>query len=399
MSSNPAADMTWYIPWLSCQLANLPQCLREFRFVKGNVPVTALSLVDMASFIAESVVLDQGCSIDELILSLHERGGYFDQGDNATDAAHRLLVFAALGWTSMLYQPAFNVCSLNEFAIHQDATQPDSGLVFHNYKLPADFADRPLHALLRGFGNLLPAPPQVASPGGANMVRSAASWTALYPTELNAHILHEILGVHFRWVDSLALHLDYDKSTHTLSLFAFPSQCVHMLYSRGPIFAFASNEPDGAEDPRADADDIRDLLREVLMSYRLLFAQCRKARKLFRRISSSDEIPFSQPDALLSVLCVSKSHNLSAEYLPEDRPVYFIPRDFCMLSERLQLILRDLENVRPKSMVDLVRDKRDTVQYWTFWLVAIIGGVGILLSLTQVVLQVVQLAQQASQSK
>ena len=43
------------------------------------------------------------------------------------------------------------------------------------------------------------------------------------------------------------------------------------------------------------------------------------------------------------------------------------------------------------NVMGQIHDKRVTMQYWTFWLVAIIGGLGLLLSLMQIIMQSVQL--------
>lgn len=224
----------------------------------------------------------------------------------------------------------------------------------------------------------------------------ATSWTALYPSELNAHLLHTLLRVRFRWVDTLALHLDYDRSSRTLSLFSFPSVCASQLRKRrGTIYAFASTEMQPA-DPRADEDDIAHLL-EVLVSFRLLFGQSAKSRKLFRHVFSPAEAPFPQPDTLLPYLCSEKQLGAGAEpaWMPKDRRVYYTARDFPVLYERVELLAKELNGAKPKSMGDLLRDRRDTLQFWTFWLVAAVGGLSIGLSIVQVILQTIQIAQAA----
>lgn len=73
--------------------------------------------------------------------------------------------------------------------------------------------------------------------------------------------------------------------------------------------------------------------------------------------------------------------------LPTDRPLYFAARDFPVLYDRIELIAKDLKDARPSSILGLIRDRRNVLQYWTFWLVAIFGGISILLSLIQVILQ------------
>lgn len=63
-----------------------------------------------------------------------------------------------------------------------------------------------------------------------------------------------------------------------------------------------------------------------------------------------------------------------------------------MLGDRLEMLGKELKAVKPKGWRDLVRDRRYTMQYWGFWLVANVGGASIILSLSQVILQAAQFA-------
>jgi hypothetical protein len=366
------------------------------------LPVTISGLRDegtfntLFDFIGVYARENRGFSVDDVVEYLDTKNAFEDAIDHTFDSK-RLLVFAILGWQSMIYQPAFNICPPNQLAIHHDAGNPDSGLVFDEYTVSAEMCDRPLHVLLKSFGNLLPARSSNTALAAVESSKAAASWTALYPSELNAYLLHALLRVRFRWVDTLALHLDYDRSTRTLSLFSFPSMCISQLRDRnGTVFAFASTEVQPA-DPRADEDDIAHFLEEVLLSFRLLFGQSAKSRKLFRHIFSPAEAPFPQPDTLLPHLCSEKqllSSAVGEGWMPKDRRVYYAARDFPVLYERVELLAKELNGVKPKSMGDLLRDRRDTLQFWTFWLVAAVGGASVTLSLIQVILQSIQIAQE-----
>ena len=286
----------------------------------------------------------------------------------------------------MLYRPAFNTCSQDEFAVHDD--QSNSGLVFDNNKVSADLADRPLFVISNGFGNLLPSPN--ITPVASENSKTAATWLPLDPAETNAYHL-ALLHVRIRWVDCLALHLDYNKSSRTLSLFSCPSFCVAMLQSKGTIFSFASLE-NNSFDPRANEEDISQFMREVLLSFRLLFGQHGPSRKLFPQLYRPTE-RLQVADQLLSLLCMKKYIHQRSLPLPPDQPVYFAARHFPVLSKRIELITKDLKNSRPTSLGELLRDRRDTLQYWTFLLVAIYGAIGITLSLVQVIFGALQLAQ------
>jgi hypothetical protein len=374
----------------------LPVTISSLRVFSGSIcdEGTFNALFDLVGDYARG---NRGFSVDDVIEYLDTKN-VFEAANDYTFDSKRLLVFAILGWQSMIYQPEFNICPPNQLAIHHDAGNPDSGLIFDEYTVSAEMCDRPLHVLLKSFGNLLPARSSNTTLAAVESSKAAASWTALYPSELNAYLLHALLRVRFRWVDTLALHLDYDRSTRTLSLFSFPSMCISQLKDRGgTIFAFASTEVLPA-DPRADEDDIAHFLEEVLLSFRLLFGQSAKSRKLFRHIFSPDEAPFPQLDTLLPHLCSEKQLLTGAAgeaWMPRDRRVYYAARDFPVLYERVELLAKELNGVKPKSMGDLLRDRRDTLQFWTFWLVAAVGGASVALSLIQVILQSIQIAQEA----
>jgi hypothetical protein len=387
--TNPYADMNWYNAWLSRQLENLPYCLRELR-VGGEKVQSKQSLVPLFGLIEKFARENDGVSIDDILKHLRDCG-LFDSSAELM-GAQRLLIFATLGWQSMLYQAAFNVCSVQELAIHIDSHQPQSGLVFDTYRVAADLSDRPLSVLLKAFGNLLPARTSGTAQLASETGKMAFNWHPLYPNEINAFLLHVLLHVNIQWVNSLSLHLDYDKSSKTLSLFGYPSFCLQMLHNRGVIFSFASVEGPCA-DPRANNDDISQYLKEVLLTYRLLFGQSAASRKFFRRTFNPLEVQGSQLDTLLPQLCAKSRLDWPSGCIPVDRSVYFSARDFPVLCERIELIASELKDTRPNSLSGLLRDRRDTLQYWTFWLVSIIGGVSILLSLIQVILQGIQLAQ------
>ena len=341
--------------------------------------------------VAKFVRDNEAVSIDDVVE--HLRKTQKMEGTCETFKAQRLLVFAILGWQSMLYRPAFNTCSQDELAVHEDYDQSNFGLVFDTNRVSADLADRPLFIILKGFGNLLPSPPPNITQVASENSKAAATWLPLDPAETNAHLLLTLLHVRIRWVDCLALRLDYNKSSRTLSLFSCPSFCGAMLQSKGTIFSFASTEKKSF-DPRASEEDISQFMREVLLSFRLLFGQHGPSRKLFPHIYRPTE-RLQKPDQLLPILCMTKYIHQTSESLPlpPDQPVYFAAQHFPVLSERIELIAKELKNSRPTSMRELLRDRRDTLQYWTFWLVSIIGGISVVLSLVQVILQAVQLAQ------
>ncbi|KAL5362635.1 hypothetical protein BJX96DRAFT_177341 [Aspergillus floccosus] len=230
-------DIEWYHIWLKQQLRHAPRYVREL-WIEDEEFLAESSLNAIFTAIENYTQANEGVSIDEIIQ--HLQAIYVLYRSTELLGTQRLLIFAILGWQSMVYQAAFNVCSTQELAIHQDSDQPQSGLVFGTCKVSAALCDRPLSVLTKAFGNLLPARASDIAHSAQETTKLASSWLPLYPKETNAHLLHRLLRVRIRWVDSLALHLDYDKSSRTLSLFCYPSFCLNMLQSQGVVYAFAS---------------------------------------------------------------------------------------------------------------------------------------------------------------
>ena len=133
--------------------------------------------------------------------------------------------------------------------------------------------------------------------------------------------------------------------------------------------------------------DVTQLLHEILLSYRLLFGQDRKSRKLFQ----SMEVFKGEPhDYLLAELCDSET--LALPTLCKQREFYRLSRDFPILRSRIAVLQQQMTNLRPRGWREIWNDKRDAAQWYTFWAVIVFGGSGIVLSFIQAVLQALQLA-------
>lgn len=386
-------DFSWYLEWLAQQTGNLPDSLIELVKDHDNLASTDFgtdtlvrTFVSLNRFVRES----PSPSIDEIVQHLQEELIFESVDDGTTtNLAQRLLVFAILGWQTMLYLPSFNTCPLSQLEIHQVSGQPDSRLVYDTFRMSADLADRPMAILLKGYGNLLPARCEGLTKVASETSRVVSSWNPIKAAEMNAYFLVSFLNISIRWVDTFALHLDYDKASKTLSLFKYPSICAATLETTGALYAFASLDSSDL-DPRADFDTITEILQETLLSYRLFFGQEKASRKYFKRLADSDPSLIENLDPFLIQLCAKRLNTHPS--VPQDRFTYFTHRDFPVLGERVELLEKELRGTKPKNWKDLVRDNRDTTQYWMFWLVAIFGVSSLLLSLAQVIIGGLSLA-------
>ncbi len=388
-------DLEWYPNWLSSQISKIPSGYLEVCCYQGSDTCSdrdeepspeSLAALDVVFWkiwhaVSKFVQSEGCCVIDQVIWHLIDDRLFTPNVHNTTTLYYqRHLLFAVLGWQSMLYLPTFDTDNPTELSLFQDVNQPNSGLVFDNFSVSTDLADGEMAILLKCYGNLLPARP-------LDLAKTAReSWSPLAPAEINIDVLSTILHVRIHWVETIALHLDYDQATRTLSLFRFPSFCVAILRSDGTLYSFASTTRRYAGDPRVSCEDITDLMKEISSSYRLLFGQSKRSRQYFRRqVLRNGPGLFAHGDKLLPMLCSEKRVELTA--VPQDRPIYFPERDFPVLGARIRLIVDDLEEAKPRSWMELFRDRRNITQYWTFWLVAIFGTTSIVLGIIQAVLQ------------
>lgn len=382
-------DLDWYPSWLTKQLNKIERnvlqhkmrsavlCVDDWVDEDGADKECSSPLTSDFLKVFKAVKRNAGEQPVDHIIDALIRDGVFKENDQGqtTDLIREHMVFAMLGWLSMLYVPSFDDLEDVKWKIHHDPTQPNSGLIYDTFEVnnyihhlagiePATF--------LRHFGKLLPAR------------RVASSWSPISPTNVNIQVLSTLLRIRVQWIDTLALHLDYDQTTRTLSLFRYPSFCVNERSNYGVIYSFASSEWPRSADPRPDSDYITGFLRETLLSFRLLFGQSTAGRKHFRWLFKSSPELQENADKLLFVLCAES--RIEHEIIPKDRPIFFLDRDFPVLGERIKLLMEELKESRPQGWRQLLRDRRDTVQYWTFWLVAIFGAVSIMLSMIQVIL-------------
>jgi hypothetical protein len=110
-------DFRWYLKWLAYQVRNLPDSFMELIKDHDNLAPTDFGtdtlyriFISVNRFVREL----PNPSIDEIIQHLQEELIFDPVDDVATSTpAQRLLVFAVLGWQTMLYLPSFNTCPLS----------------------------------------------------------------------------------------------------------------------------------------------------------------------------------------------------------------------------------------------------------------------------------------------
>lgn len=142
------------------------------------------------------------------------------------------------------------------------------------------------------------------------------------------------------------------------------------------------------------------------MSYRLLFGQSRSARKLAKdSLRVLEEKDADEYDPLLDLLCAqacnSQTRTLPKSLWPvscrsfeqtlQEESAYSSQDDFPMFGQRLAKLQEFNLRQQPNKLRDLWRDRRNPLQWYTFWAVLIFGICSLLLTLLQVLIGVAQL--------
>lgn len=376
---------------MESQPRELYSVLQEAAAKRNDIPMMAFTTVWHEVWIQAS---RSESSINSIVTHLVDaKLMKMDDGIEALSHA-RNLVFAIIGWQTMLYKPDMGSCSRDQLAI-VDETDGYRGYAYTDLRQDQVASRKPLHEFLMGFGVLLPCY-NFSALGSDDDKRALVTMKTVSPDSLNVHLLTSVGGIQITWTDSLACHLEFDANSSTLYLFRFPTFCaINMLgqkkdQTKPTLHSCAA--PSMAASYWATHEDVNDLLREALLSYRLLFGQNKASRRLFRSLNPFEDLPEGCKDRNLSELCGRKESNFATWLREHDS--YVLSKDFPILRSRLAVLAHSFSNKRPRTWRELWNDKRDSASWFTFWAVLIIGGIGIILAFVQVVLQIVQISLQ-----
>ena len=304
----------------------------------------------------------------------------------------RNLVFAIIGWQTMLYKPDMGSCPKFQLGIvdETDGYQEDA---YMSLRQDQSTSKKPLYEFLIGFGVLLPCH-NFGIVTSDDETKVMETTKGVSPSLLNVHLLTSVGGIHIKWTDSLAFHLQHEPNSNTLYIFRFPTFCATNLLkekdcTKSTLHSCAA--PPIAASHWATHEEIDDLLREILLSYRLIFGQNKASRKLFRSMNPFEDLPLGCKDDNLSKLCGRKQSDFT---WARERDFYVLSKEFPILRSRLALLARHMSEKRPRTWKELWNDKRDSASWFTFWAVLIIGGTSIFLALIQVILQIIQVSYQ-----
>lgn len=391
-------DVCWYDCWVRYQMESQPRdlysVLQETGAEQSDIPMMAFTTIWHEVWVQAST---SDSSIESIVTCLFDKK-LAKTHDNTEALSHATnLVFAIIGWQTMLYKPDTGSCPRAQLAI-ADETDGHRGYAYMNLRQDQGASRKALYEFLMGFGVLLPCY-NFNTLASDDDKRALVATKIVTPDSLNVHLLTSIGGIQIKWTDSLACHLEFDADSSTLHLFRFPTFCAINLLgqeknqTKSTIHSCAA--PPMAASYWATHEDINDLLRETLLSYRLLFGQNKASRRLFRSLNPFGDLPERCKDRSLSELCGRKQSGFETQ-LPE-RDSYVLSKDFPILRSRLAVLAYHFSNKRPRTWKELWNDKRDSASWFTFWTVLIFGGIAIILAFVQVVLQIVQVSLQIKQ--
>lgn len=396
--NHPPFALDWYIPWVRAHLEDsgpdILRCLIQSDSDQRTPGEHAFE--NLWTKIAMLIRNGNTLGIDNLVHALSEDGvlctSGSDEPHNRLNSA-RGLVFAVIGWQTMLYTPDFGSCDSSQLAILDDMEgyQSISRLAWRQSQ---NHCKRPLLDFLLGFGVLMPT--QKLSYGDSSDARKTlGQYKHLESISFNAFLLVSVAGITINWVDSLSCHLDFDEAAKIVHLFRFPSFCAACMVGvvgdstsedyKSVLHACSQRQRRITQ--WATTEEVDQMLSEILLSYRVLFGQCKQSRNLFRKL-----IPLSDgtQDPLLADFCGRKQSHFPIGH--EERAAYELARDFPIFKSKLARLQHFTSQCKPRSWKQLWRDKRDSAGWFTFWAVILIGGLGVLLAFVQVILQILQLA-------
>ncbi|KAF2234364.1 hypothetical protein EV356DRAFT_501917 [Viridothelium virens] len=380
--------------WIRDQIQRQPQELFSFLpdYAPSTHPQWSASFIELWKGVSRFMLAEERMSIDDITVRLCEDGVLQAKHEQGTRFAPQSLVFMVIGWQTMLYQPDVRSCPpvqlaiVNEMGFYQG---------YSRMCLKQDLSGcrNLLDEFLLGFGVLLPPQDFDMLPDSCKEDAPSQGIKHVSAVSFNAHLLTTIGDLAIEWVDSLSCHLEFDAGSRKVFLFRYPAFCARHLPPSGTSdtrysVVHACANPSRSTRQWATATQVTQLLNETILSYRLVFGQNKRARRVYRSLSPFENRPREGRDEFLDSLCGHKRLRTSLEV--RERENYDLSHDFPILKPRLAALSHYLSERRPRTWIELWHDKRDSASWLTFWAVLGFGVLGILLALLQVIFQIIQ---------
>jgi len=340
--------------------------------------------------VRELILLPSPGGIDSITDALVAQGFITLGDDYEALLSARELVFAILGWQTMLYKPDFASYSTGAYNIldEMDGYHGDARICLSQSALSGT---KKLPEFLLGFGMMLP-PRNYCAMDDTDDRALFSQTKAIRSKDLEAHVLTKVCGIRLRWVDSLSCHLELDRPSGTLYIFRHPSFCLSSLQKHGGKCGQKSILHQCALERSeyvswANDEDVTEFLQEILLSYRLIFGQNKKSRAVFRRLQPSAGI-LEEQDKVLAQLCGRK--RLDCPITLIEREEYELAADFPHLRSKIVRLYGYSLSRKPRSLRQMWRDTRDSTAWVALWSVLIFGSLSLVLGFIQTIFQILQ---------
>ncbi|KAI0531915.1 hypothetical protein GGR58DRAFT_518135 [Xylaria digitata] len=300
------------------------------------------------------------------------------------------LVFCIVGLQTMLYQPCFDIGIPGGYRILDEMNGYQGSTRMSLYQ-SSNSGARNLPEFLLGFGMMLPPPNYCSSDNDADR-HTFNQIKTITPNDIDAHVLSRLCGLKFQWVDSLSCHLELDKHSSTLFIYRYPSFCISNLQQHE-----AHNMKEGRKTALyTNEEDVTGLLREILLSYRLIFGRNKRSRTVFRKLRPFTSISNQGHDQSLAEFCGKKRFNCPITLVEQEE--YDLGIDFPHLRSRIALLGGYASGKQPQSLRRLWHDRRNSPAWLAYWSALVFGFMGLLLVLIQTVFQILQYVDQVRDS-
>ncbi|KAI1410376.1 hypothetical protein F5Y13DRAFT_167653 [Hypoxylon sp. FL1857] len=331
-------------------------------------------------------------TIDDILKQLYDHFKISTLDDNIPEDVLRQLIFAVIGWSTMLYAPAFELAGADFPTLTKYGNT--HGFNKHSVTRVTDMSRRPIGAILSCRG-LIP----IACSSGVESYKGFS--TLLSVPHLNFYSLSRLGDVTITWVNDLSKHCEFDRYSKKkqLKLFRLPSLCATICLNQGDEALIGRLFKNHACQQKCQAisDTVaRSYLIGVLLSYRLIFGQHPLSRRIFREKERERAKWDGSLDPLLDALCGQEYVNGfdGTEDLLRERGVYDAHINFPHLGARLMDLADYISTQKPRNLLEVWKDQRDPEKLLTFKAVIIIGGLTIALGVLQVFVGIAQIALQ-----
>ncbi|KAJ9490273.1 hypothetical protein VN97_g2978 [Penicillium thymicola] len=319
-----------------------------------------------------------------------------------------LAIFAVLCWASMTIDPDL------EFGQTTETTGNDRQLLLrakcgsgsgesHQVSLRQS-ARRPIKKVFRAIRGTL-------EDAGDDR---ATETDIIYESSVNCYSLFTIGRVRVKWVEDLTSHLAFDRQSRTLSVFCLPTFCVSSILQTQQLKVLSQVSSELLPSnfyTHSSTHDASSLYREVLLSYRLLFGQSSHSRDIASELLEQANKPSGEIDPFLLTICSAsvtqsrflrrfRKSRIPVELFPTsnidlynsliESDTYSARDDFPHFGTRLLTVQQYNLKQQPSRIRDLWRDRRNPLQWYTFWAVLWVGGISIFLSIFQLAAAIVQ---------